>query len=250
MRPYEELVGEAESADITGWGFDWLDGRAVEQRPPWGYARLLADALSTARAGVDLDTGGGEVVNEASNLPPTMVVTESWPPNVRRARELLKTRAVRVVPTVSGEPLPFPDRSFDLVTARHPVRPQWDEIHRVLRPGGRYLAQHVGPTSAFELIEFFVGPLPRAAYDGRDPHLEVAAAEAAGLTVSDLRTARCRMEFYDVGAVVWILRKCVWWVPDFTATAYERRLRDLDARLRAGEPFVGHSTRHLIDAYR
>ncbi len=78
----------------------------------------------------------------------------------------------------------------------------------------------------------------------------MAAAEAAGLTVSDLRTARCRMEFYDVGAVVWILRKCVWWVPDFTATAYERRLRDLDARLRAGEPFVGHSTRHLIDAYR
>jgi hypothetical protein len=27
---------------------------------------------------------------------------------------------------------------------------------------------------------------------------------------------RCRMEFYDVGAIVWILRKCVWWVPDFS----------------------------------
>ena len=47
---------------------------------------------------------------------------------------------------------------------------------------------------------------------------EVAQAEQAGLTVTDLRTARCRMEFLDVGAVVWVLRKCVWWVPDFSVT--------------------------------
>jgi hypothetical protein len=135
------------------------------------------------------------------------------------------------------------------VTSRHPVRPDWAEIARVLEPGGRYFAQHVGPASAFELIEFFLGPLPKQR-KGRDPHREAAEAEDAGLTVTALRTARCRLEFFDVGAVVWTLRKCVWWVPDFSVDRYRDRLRDLDALLRREGRFVAHSSRHLIEARR
>ena len=63
MRAFDELVTEAQSADVTGWGFGWLDGRATEERPPWGYARLLAGRLSTATAALDIDTGGGEVID-------------------------------------------------------------------------------------------------------------------------------------------------------------------------------------------
>ena len=58
------------------------------------------------------------------------------------------------------------------------------------------------------------------------------------------------MEFDDIGAVVWTLRKCVWWAPDFTVEKYERRLRELDTQLRMRGPFVAHSTRHLIVARR
>ena len=58
------------------------------------------------------------------------------------------------------------------------------------------------------------------------------------------------MEFYDIGAVVWILRKCVWWVPGFSVANYEDSLRQLDRDMRQGAPFVAHSTRHLIDARR
>jgi SAM-dependent methyltransferase len=249
MRPFEELVAEAAAADVTGWGFDWLNGRASEQRPPWGYATLLADRLSRVESALDLDTGGGEVLAEVPVLPPRMVVTEAWPPNLRRARELLTPRGVQVIETVQGGPLPFPDSSFQLVTSRHPVRPDWEEIHRVLQPGGTYFAQHVGPGSAFELIERFLGPLPEAR-NARNPQAECAAARDAGLTVTNLRTVRCRMEFYDVGAVVWTLRKCVWWVPDFTVEKYQATLADLDRQMRSGEPVVAYSSRHLIEARR
>jgi SAM-dependent methyltransferase len=249
MRPFEELVAEAAAADVSGWGFGWLDGRATEERPPWGFARLLADRLSQARSALDINTGGGEVVAEAPALPSHMVVTEGWPPNAQRARDLLGSRGVRVVENSQDAPLPFPDESFDLVSARHPVSPDWAEIRRVLAPGGHYFAQHVGPGSAFELIEFFLGPLP-GERQARNPDREAADAARAGLSIQDLRTARCRMEFYDIGAVVWILRKCVWWVPDFSIDTYEDRLRDLDAQLRGGQPFVAHSTRHLLDARR
>ncbi|PRB43879.1 SAM-dependent methyltransferase [Arthrobacter sp. MYb23] len=249
MRDFETLVNEAAEADVTGWGFDWLDGRATEERPPWGFATLLAGRLATVRSALDLDTGGGEVLSEAGKFPERMVATEGWPPNARRAAERLGPRGVEVVEVTTDMPLPFPDQSFELVTARHPVRPDWTEIHRVLAPGGHYFAQHVGPASAFELIEHFLGPLPEQR-KGRDPQAESAAAEAAGLTVVDLRTARCRMEFFDVGAVVWILRKCVWWVPDFSVAAYRDKLKELDEHMRAGRPFIAHSTRHLIDAQR
>lgn len=246
MTTYDDLIAEAVHADVTGWGFDWLDGRATEERPPWGYARLLAERLGEVHSALDIDTGGGEVVAEAPVLPQRMTVTEAWEPNVERARALLGPRGVQVVSN-NGDVLPFPDQSFELVTSRHPVRPNWSEFARVLTPGGRYLAQHVGPASAFELIEYFLGPRPDER-EARHPSREVAAAERAGLVVESLHTARCRMEFYDIGAIVWTLRKCVWWVPDFSVAKYDRQLRRLDERLRAGEPFIAHSTRHLIEA--
>ncbi|MGI8522232.1 MAG: methyltransferase domain-containing protein [Nocardioides sp.] len=247
MRCFDELVAEAETADVAGWGFGWLDGRATEERPPWGYARLLAARLVQVRSALDLDTSGGEVVSEAPVLPERTCVTESWPPNAERAREVLGPRGVEVHETRQGEPLPFRDESFELVTSRHPVRPDWSEIRRVLEPGGSYLAQHVGPASAFELIELFLGPLP-GHRQARDPQREAARAQEAGLTVTDLRTARTRMEFRDIGAVVWILRKCVWWVPDFSVERYREQLLALDDRIRHGGPFVAHSTRHLVEA--
>lgn len=249
MRTFDELVAEAEAVDVSGWGFGWLEGRACEQRPPWGYARLLARRLPRVASALDVETGGGEVLAGIPALPPRMCATESWAPNARHAEELLSTRGVEVFQTREGASLPFPDGSFELVVSRHPVRPDWSEIARVLVDGGHYLAQHVGPASAFELIECFLGPLPdhRTA---RDPHDEAAAAEAAGLRVVDLRTARCRMEFFDIGAVVYILRKCVWWVPDFSVERYRDTLRRLDEQIRSEGLFVAHSTRHLVEARR
>src|SRR4051794_15675553 len=249
MRTFEDLVDEAAAVDVSGWDFGWLDGRATEERPPWGYARLLASRLATVSSALDVDTGGGEIIAEVPQLPARMVVTEGWPPNVERARALLAPRGVEVVRVEPGEPLPFAAGSFELVSSRHPVAPHWPELARVLVAGGTYFAQHVGPDSASELIEYFVGPLPTGPHV-RDPEREGAAARRAGLDVVDLRTTRCRMEFSDIGAVVYVLRKCVWWVPDFSIERYRETLRRLDADIRAHGRFVGHSTRTLIEARR
>jgi hypothetical protein len=58
------------------------------------------------------------------------------------------------------------------------------------------------------------------------------------------------MEFFDVGAVVWVLRKLVWWVPDFSVDRYRGKLVELDGLIRHRGAFVAHSTRHLIEAQR
>jgi hypothetical protein len=248
VRTFEDLVDEAATVD-AGWDFGWLDGRATEERPPWGYSRLLASRLGEVPSALDVETGSGELIAEAPRLPPRMVVTESWRPNVERARRLLGPRGVDVVSVEPGEGLPFPDATFELLTSRHPVAPDWPELARVLVDGGTYFAQHVGPNSAHELIEYFLGPLPRD-HHVRDPQREAESARRAGLEIVDLRTARCRMEFFDVGAVVYVLRTCVWWVPDFSVERYHDRLRELEERIRRDGPFVAHSTRTLIEARR
>lgn len=249
MRTFADLVAEAAAADVSGWGFDWLDGRATEERPPWSYSRLLAARLPQVASALDIDTGGGELLAEMPHLPPRMVATEGWPPNAERARRLLAPRGAEVVPMDQGGPLPFPAAAFELVSSRHPVRPDWSEIARVLADDGTYFAQHVGPGSAFELIEWFLGPLPRERL-AREPEDEAAAAQSAGLQILDLRTARCRMEFSDIGAVIYLLRKCVWWVPGFTVDRYREELERLDTHLREHGPFRAHSTRTLIVARR
>ncbi|WP_193105139.1 SAM-dependent methyltransferase [Brachybacterium sp. FME24] len=250
MRTTDELIADAAMADVDGWGFGHLEGRATEERPSWGYLGLLADSVARASVAVDLDTGGGEVLAQCPRLAAQQHVTEGWPPNVAKARELLGPLGVEVHEVGPGAPIPLADDEADLVTARHPVRPDWTEIARVLTSGGEYLAQHVGPASAFELIEHFVGETTAQQRRGRHPDDEVAAAEAAGLTVIELRTARLRMEFYDVGAVAWILRKCVWWVPGFDVDRYRERLLAMDEIIRRDGAFVAHSTRHLIRARR
>jgi hypothetical protein len=123
----DDLIDEGDAADVSGWDFGWLDGRAAEQRPPWGYSQLLATRLSEVGSALDIDTGGGEMVAGMPRLP-------------------------------SG------------------------------------------------------------------------------------------MEFFDIGAIVHILRKCVWWVPDFTVERYRDVLRQLDGHIRMHGAPVAHSTRTLFEA--
>ncbi|GAA4090828.1 class I SAM-dependent methyltransferase [Nonomuraea soli] len=250
MRSFEELVAEAESVSVAGWDFSWLDGRATEQRPSWGYQRQMSERLARASAALDIQTGGGEVLAGARKLPPVMVATESWPPNVAKATRLLHPLGAVVVVDEDEPPLPFGDGAFDLVVSRHPVTVWWQEIARVLRPGGTYLSQQVGPASVFELVEFFLGPRPEESRRSRHPDDAVRDAELAGLAVVDLRYEELRTEFFDIGAVIYFLRKVIWMVPGFTVEQYLDRLRELDDRIRAEGPFVATTTRFLIEATR
>jgi SAM-dependent methyltransferase len=246
-RTFDELVSEAAAAPVDGWDFSWLDGRATEERPSWGYQRLMSQRLASVTAALDIDTGGGEVLAGAEAFPPTMVATESWPPNLALATALLHPLGVVVVATGDDPRLPFADEAFDLVTSRHATVVRWAEIARVLRPGGGYLAQQIGPATMRELFEFFLGPQP-AKWAELQPETQTSQARAAGLEVLQMRLERMRAEFFDVGAVIYFLRKVIWTVPDFTVERYRDRLRDMHERIEADGAFVAHSTRLLVEA--
>jgi hypothetical protein len=56
------------------------------------------------------------------------------------------------------------------------------------------------------------------------------------------------VEYFDIGAIVYVLRKVIWWVPGFTVERYAGTLRALHDRMQSDGPFVAHSSRFLIEA--
>ena len=243
---FARLVAEGEAVPVEGWDFSWFAGRATEERPSWGYARLMAERMGRARAALDIQTGGGEVLAAIPQPPPVLAATESWPPNAELARRNLALLGAGVVQVADDAGLPFPAESFDLVVSRHPVELVWPEIARVLRPDGTFFSQLVGAGSNRELTEFMMGPQP--VRPGRSTDWARAEAEAAGLVVTDLREQSLRTVFNDVGAVVYFLRKVLWTVPGFTVPGYRDRLWLLHEKIKSEGPFVAHAQRALIEA--
>jgi len=204
--------------------------------------------LAAAVSALDIQTGGGEVLAGAGgeSFPKTMVATEGWPPNVARATALLHPLGAVVVADPEQPPLPFADGAFELVTSRHPATVHWAEIARVLAPGGTYFAQHVGGGTNVEISEYFLGPLSPGR--GRDPEVEADRAQAAGLEVIQYRNERLQLEFFDVGAMVFFLRKVIWTVPGFTIDLYRGRLRELHEQIERDGVFRSTMSRTLFEA--
>ena len=227
MRNVDDLIAEAMAAPINGWDFSWLDGRATEERPSWRFRERVAERAAHAHALLDVECGDGRLLDSLAQRRALTVGVEDYQPRAGMVR-------------ARGDALPLRDSSFDLVISRHPVVAHWDEIARVLTHGGTYLAQHVGPRSAAEVGEWFVGPWPVS--DARSPERARLRATQAGLEVVDLRYEELPMAFNDVGAVVYFLRLVVWIVPDFSVDKYRARLHAMTF------PFHATSTRFLIEA--
>ncbi len=245
---FEELVAEGSAVPAEGWDFSWFDGRATEERPPWGYAHLMGERMAGAASALDVQTGGGEVLAAVARPPALLVATESWPPNVALARARLRALGAHVVAVADAPALPFADVSFDLVTSRHPVAVLWEEIARVLRPGATYLSQQIGAGSNRELTDFIMGPRP--VNQNRSAARARVAAAAAGLEVVRLEACALRVEFFDVAAVVHFLRKVPWTVPGFSADGYGDQLRRMHELITREGVFVSTAQRFLVEARR
>ncbi len=246
--PLVESWLREEAAPFVGWDFSYIYDRWTEEHPPWSYEDLAREALRAARSAVALGTGGGARLGKLVDaFPERMFATEAYPPNLDLARARLGPLGVTVVPyesvDVLGGPLPFADRSLDVVLDRHE---SYDarEVARVLRPGGRFLTQQVDGRDKPDLLARFglTPALPQVTL-GRF----VAAAEAAGLVVERAEEWWGNSVFTDVGALVYYI-KATRTVPSFSVARYESVLRTLQAELRTTGALRFRCGRFLLSA--
>ncbi len=243
---FDQLIHEAWDHDFSGWDFSHISQRMLEAAPDWDFRRLALDKIKSAGSLLDLDTGGGEFLASLQPLPSCTCATEGYAPNVSVARARLEPLGIQVYDTLANVPLPFPGNSFDLVINRHGDY-LGSELHRILRPGGVFLTQQVGGKNNLDLNEMLQDRIEfRYSYWTLD--CAAQQLEKAGLVIVDRDEAYPRVEFLDIGAVVYYLKVISWQVEGFDLRKYYNRLAAIHNIIQQQGRFVSHSHYFYIEA--
>lgn len=236
-----------EQQPFTGWDFSYLDGRMVEEQPPWSYPARARVLMQQSAAVLDMGTGGGERLLELrDDWPAKVVVTEDYAPNVKLVEQRLGPLGVTVVVVALTRVglMPFESGEFDLVLNRHSGL-NCAEVARILAPWGTFLTQRIHGLWAQDLLaEFGTSPQwPDATIGFYLPKLE-----AAGLCIETAEEWLGRLTFLDVGAVVYYLRAVPWLVEGFSVDTHIDNLMKLQVRLQREGELVFEARKLLIEA--
>ncbi len=146
---------------LAGGVVEWLEARAGEQI-------------------LDIGCGDGQLTLRIADTGATVTGIDSSPQMVAAARE----RGVRAEEALA-EKLPFSDGAFDAAfsnAALHWVRDHdamLGEVHRVLRPGGRFVAEFGGHGNIAAIVVAFAAALEKHGFSGREENVNYYPTPAA-----------------------------------------------------------------------
>src|SRR5450631_3047238 len=121
---------------------------------------------------LDVGSGDGQLTQRIAAVGARVEGVDASPAMVAAAR----TRGIAAVEG-SAESLPYPDASFDAVfsnAALHWVRDQDEmlrEVHRVLKPGGRFVAEMGGQGNIAAIRVALMAVMSRHGFDGREDNV-------------------------------------------------------------------------------
>ncbi len=238
-----------EQQPFSGWDFSYLNGRMLEEQPPWSYSLRAAELLKQSSAVVDLDTGGGERFLELhEHWPGKVVATENYLPNFKLATERLSPLGVKVIHVQLNDcaPMPFVDSEFDLVLNRHAAFNS-HEVARVLTLGGTFLTQQVHGLWVHDLFAAFDA---KPQWPDATPEKYVPRLKTAGLEIVDLQEWSGRLTFNDVGAIVYFVKVVPWLVPGFSVESHLKYLLDLQKQLENNKGLTFTAKLYLIESQK
>jgi SAM-dependent methyltransferase len=250
---FENLISEARSWKMSGWDFSSLEGRWIEEPPPWDLRKIIIKDFSTSDTLLDLGTGGGEFLSSLVPLPRQVYCTEGHRPNVPVARDKLRSLGIEVICTYCDDndtvpnqrgALPIRSESLDLVIDRHESF-KASEVYRVLKRGGRFLTQQVGAGNLAELNTLLGGPVEQTGWDLVECKRQI---EAADFEIREAREAKLKSYFKDIGAVACFLLSAPWQIVDFTVDAYLPKLKVLHEKMENEGGLIVTATRFFVRA--
>ncbi|MCL2080640.1 MAG: class I SAM-dependent methyltransferase [Oscillospiraceae bacterium] len=219
MKKWKE---EETGFSLKGWDFSQIDGRWECPNPPWDYKTLIKAYLRDGDILLDMGTGGGEFLLTINHPYKNTYATEAYPPNFELCKRELSPLGITVARTFSDDRLPFDNDSFDFITNRHESF-DLSEVDRTLKHGGYFFTQQVGGKNSYELrLALNDGVI----MSGPDHELESYANRLArmGFQILIKDEAKYTVKFFDMGAVIFYAKACVWEIPDFSVETHFDRL--------------------------
>lgn len=215
----EQLLAQwkqEEARGMTGWDFSHMVGRYTVEPLPWDYSQVVKEFLRSGVRLLDMGTGGGEFLLTLGHPYALTSVTEGWAPNLALCKKRLEPLGVTVreYDSEKGQPMPFPDDSFDLVINRHESY-DLSEVRRVLKKNGFFVTQQVGGENDLPLVRRLCPGFP-GGFVGFNLENELPRFRQAGFRVMRSNQAYLESRFRDVGAVVFQASVCPWEFPGFS----------------------------------
>ena len=202
LKRISDSVGERR-----GWDFSPVSFR--RDPVPWEYSNVARRYLHQDGRMLDIGTGGGEELLKLTPYFGTGVGIDSDPAVLHVARENIPVSLIQKVSfqEMYGEELEFQDGEFDVVLNRlAPV--DVEETVRVLRSGGVFVTEQVGPNSTRNICAM-LGCTSGGAYDSDATQALDALVEAFRLSGCAI-TARAEYDvpywFMDVDSLVFWLK--------------------------------------------
>lgn len=234
-----------EQVPFVGWDFSYLKGRGLDEKPSWDYKKIAKELLDKTTSVLDMGTGGGEVLSSLAPFPKHAVATEGYKPNVEVARKRLEPLGVEVVEVDESGKLPFTDDEFDLVLNRHSAFDE-NEVFRILKPKGIFLTQQVSGENLKDLLREF--EIISKFEDKWTLKIAVERLKKVGFAVTQTKKWQGKLEFNDIGALVYYLKAIPWCVPGFSVDTHKKYLEKLQKRLEKEKILSFTQVRFLIQA--
>ena len=226
----EKWKEEERGFSLKGWDFSSIDGRWDCPDPPWNYTMIVKSYLKDADILLDMGTGGGEVLLTIGHPYKNTYATEAYAPNLELCKKELSPLGITIAQTFSDDKLPFENEYFDFIINRHESF-DLSEVNRTLKHGGYFFTQQVGGRNFIELAA--------ALNAGGETYIP------ANHTVGSYANALARYgfqiiirdevefpaKFFDIGAVIFLCKACVWNFPDFSVETHFDKLRGIQREI-------------------
>jgi len=139
---------------LDGWNFSRL--RTGRDAVPWDYVDVVRQYIKPSDRVLDIGTGGGEIF---LSLAPYFSEGIGIDQNFAMIETARRNQSAQSIDNVSlmrmdGSDLQFDADQFDIVLLRH-LRVYVNEIVRVLRQRGYFIAQMVGQSSSMNILDAF-----------------------------------------------------------------------------------------------
>jgi len=238
---------EEEKFPFEGWDFSYLKGRKIEEKPPWDYIRIARRLVRKSSSLLDMGTGGGEIFSRLSPFPKYTVATEGYKPNIAIARKRLKPLGVEVIGISKNLiKLPFENETFDMVLNRHEAFDA-KEVYRMLKKNGIFLTQQVGRGNLNDLAKTFG---TNTEYSIGSLENSVRNIKSAGFKIKYAKKWKGKIEFKDVGAIVYFLKAIPWIIPKFNVNRNLRHLIKLQNKMNRNKILRFTQARYIILAQK
>jgi SAM-dependent methyltransferase len=221
----DEWKEEERKFSLRGWDFSGIDGKWNEPDPPWNYKLIIKSYLKDTDILLDMGTGGGEVLLTIGHPYEKTYATEAYPPNYELCLNTLSPLGITMAQTFADDKLPFEKETFNFIINRHESF-DLPEVHRVLKHGGFFFTQQVSNQNFYQLMALMNDNKEAEYYHRHEIENYIETMKQLGFQVIIKDEVTYPIYFYDISAVIFIAKACVWNFPDFSVdTHYDKLIK-------------------------